>query len=666
MVISIDSHIDRVNTVMQGNQFYQYPSMRMGDLPNNHQHPSHRNVVEPPLLSYPSMRMGDLPNNHQHPSHRNVVEPPLLSLPPAPLSALTPYLPRNSRPVGFYTVALTDHPILPGPGPVEPSPGSGSHSGQADLGFYIQPAFNRQFIDPPIWWNAAQPFNSEQALADPPSSGQSFSFVKRLGTYRLPYDESHMSAPEMSKYLGMELEGRPPIEVHNLIERLYPDEVLPFPITSDILAHKAMETMWDNSAKVWKFGETYEEVQFSIILNNIAQALGQIFHLSRRRVWTARLRDCSPEFSGRFRSDPPCRLKPDLVLVPKDAVEDNSDDKTGAKTIVYRPINWDTIRAVAEITKSKVMPPRTKATINNKSFILLITQPERIFVPFLTIYSCNPQRIQFRVTDRQGQTTCDFVLNGQSEVTALLLLRIVAAFAFGDTRLHGRDPTIVQERTFGFQITAGSITYRFAKLIHSSQSMIGRCTRVWSAVDPATQNRVIIKDGWLHHKRASSEGFYLKRLQAAGVSSIPTVIWEGAVGTDREASTSTIRQGFFPDDDCRIHRRIVLTPHGEPLTNFISLAELITALRDVVCGMSTYWQLQCLLTTVYLYPAHCACIDNDVLHGDISLNNIVLVQQGGIYRKGYLIDFDYASLCSSNDGFGEHTVSRSFFCWLQC
>src|SRR5277367_4173016 len=59
--------------------------------------------------------------------------------------------------------------------------------------------------------------------------------------------------------------------------------------------------------------------------------------------------------------------------------------------------------------------------------------------------------------------------------------------------------------------------------------------------------------------------------------------------------------------------------------------------------------------------AHKACIENGVLHGDISLNNIVLVAQRSKLRTGYLIDFDYASSCSSADGCGEQTVSPLFF-----
>lgn len=350
-----------------------------------------------------------------------------------------------------------------------------------------------------------------------------------------------------------------------------------------------MAMFWNKSKKAWKFSEVYDEVEFSNIMNNIALGIGRVFNKHRQRIWTARLRDCSPKFREPLKDNPPYRLKPDLVLIPRSAIIDADHPDT----LVLRQIYWDIIRSVAEITKSKVMPVRTKETMNNKSYVLMLTQPERNFVPFLTIYSQRPQRLYFRVTDRDGQVYSDFRFSDGGEVNALRFIRIITAFAFGDTKLHGRDPTIVQNSQ-GTVITAGGVDYCDAKLLHSSQSMIGRCTRVWSAEHPETGIRVIIKDGWLHHTRATSESKYLRLLQAAGVSGIPTIVWDGAVGSGGDESTLTIRRGFFSEQDYRIHHRIVMTPCGVPLTMFSSLAELINALKDIAVGKS----LQLLLTAM--------------------------------------------------------------------
>jgi hypothetical protein len=468
------------------------------------------------------------------------VDSPFLTFPPPQLTNYIPYTPKHA----------------PGPLPLQPWP-----------------------LSSRLVTNAVFP-NPESSTSISEPSISSFSFVKRLATYRLPFEDSPMTMPQMTKYIGMELERKPSVEVPDLVERLYPDAALPFPITTDILRHPTMAMYWDKTGMKWRFKEVYNEVALSLIMNNIAYGIGQIFNQHRRRFWTAGLRDSSPTFTGRHKNNPPCRLKPDLALIPRSAIMDPDDPLV----VVCRKINWEIIRGLGEITKEKVLPLRTKQTINNKSYVLLLTQPERIFVPSLIVYS-EPQRLRFHVTDRDGQVYSDFCFGQEGEVNALRLLRIITAFAFGDTKLHGRDPTIA-EGPDGIKITAGGITYSNANLIHSSQSMIGRCTRVWSAKHPVTALRVIIKDGWLHHTRADSEPFYLKKLQKAGILGVPTIIWDGVVGSDGDESTLTIRRGFFSEQDYRIHRRIVMTPSGEPLTTFTSLSELISALRDVVSSES--------------------------------------------------------------------------------
>lgn len=62
---------------------------------------------------------------------------------------------------------------------------------------------------------------------------------------------------------------------------------------------------------------------------------------------------------------------------------------------------------------------------------------------------------------------------------------------------------------------------------------------------------------------------------------------------------------------------------------------------------------------------HESCIHHHVLHGDISLNNIILVErERNFCREGYLIDFDYASMYSSesSDAKGDQTVCPFFIC----
>ena len=93
----------------------------------------------------------------------------------------------------------------------------------------------------------------------------------------------------------------------------------------------------------------------------------------------------------------------------------------------------------------------------------MLVQPECNFVPFLTIYSQHPQHLYFHVTVCDGQVYSDFHFSDGGKVNALHFICMITAFAFGDTKLHGQDPTIVQNSQ-GTVITAGGIGYCHAKL----------------------------------------------------------------------------------------------------------------------------------------------------------------------------------------------------------
>jgi len=87
-----------------------------------------------------------------------------------------------------------------------------------------------------------------------------------------------------------------------------------------------------------------------------------------------------------------------------------------------------------------------------------------------------------------------------------------------------------------------------------------------------------------------------------------------------------------------------MTPYGTPLTKFNSFVELISALKDIIL-------------------VHQACIAANILHGDVSLNNIILIERDsdqGEIQEGYLIDFDWASMYSSDDLRGERTGTLPF------
>ncbi|THH03735.1 hypothetical protein EW145_g6048 [Phellinidium pouzarii] len=79
----------------------------------------------------------------------------------------------------------------------------------------------------------------------------------------------------------------------------------------------------------------------------------------------------------------------------------------------------------------------------------------------------------------------------------------------------------------------------------------------------------------------------------------------------------------------------MMTPYGKPLESFTSLVELLQAIRSII---KTIEDLN----------------DKDVLHRDISIRNLVLaltdLEDPESDLRGYLIDFDYAIFCKSENG----------------
>lgn len=70
----------------------------------------------------------------------------------------------------------------------------------------------------------------------------------------------------------------------------------------------------------------------------------------------------------------------------------------------------------------------------------------------------------------------------------------------------------------------------------------------------------------------------------------------------------------------RFHRRVLLTPCGEPLLSYSSKSELLKCFHDFV-------------------GAHQSMLGRHILHGDLSPNNLIIYD-----GRGYYIDFDHAEI----------------------
>ncbi|KAJ2075638.1 hypothetical protein GGH13_000474, partial [Coemansia sp. S155-1] len=210
--------------------------------------------------------------------------------------------------------------------------------------------------------------------------------------------------------------------------------------------------------------------------------------------------------------------------------------------------------------------------------------------------------------------------------------------------------------------------YYFSTFKCQAERVFGRHTRCFLATDimptavVSTTNplvpTVVIKDSWAFSKRNASdyacdEVRSLNRikegLSAQAVAKdiiFPKTETGGRVSFQRngkwvEDNTDTMYgQGKLAEDDAdtvhglgearsdddplfRAHRRIVMSPIGESLCSTKSVAKFVTVICDAMRCHSAFVN------------------DCNILHRDISDNNILVVRSEGIAR-GMLIDFDYA------------------------
>ncbi|KAJ2075550.1 hypothetical protein IW146_001416 [Coemansia sp. RSA 922] len=226
----------------------------------------------------------------------------------------------------------------------------------------------------------------------------------------------------------------------------------------------------------------------------------------------------------------------------------------------------------------------------------------------------------------------------------------------------GRDPTIVHLPDLDcWQIECPDDTsrgidtkpwrYYFNEVVCHADHLFGRHTRCFlaTATEPTIGSplvpTVVIKDAWAFAKRSISkdvrdETKMLKKIRATLGQHIkpeddiiyPEIVVGGRVsfmsGRKRiEDNTKAMYQGSDladrDPDRFRVHRRIVMSQIGKRLHTLESVDEFLTVVCDVMRCHNAIFE-------------HC-----QILHRDISDNNILVIKQGGIAR-GLLIDFDCA------------------------
>jgi protein kinase-like protein len=397
----------------------------------------------------------------------------------------------------------------------------------------------------------------------------------RMSAKRPPGDQSFISAPQLESCLNKDLHGNIIVTLPTFfLDDLWPASNLPCPLNEKIFNMLALNEAWDNIHDCFVTPpSSITEHCMAEWLNKLGGLIGVYTgsSLERKRSWSAITHTRSPDGASINR-------KPDLILVDRLFV-DKPPDSTPSPHI-----SWTHIHAFAEVTRSYPFPKRITTTINDKSYLLFISQHDRRFVPALSFNGLG--LFALTLTDRQGQISTPPMPFLHGKANAFMFMKILTFLMYGPVHNAGRDTTMeLQPSGHVKSISVNRHWYTVVYLIYSLQSMIGRGTTVWLV--SRNGRYYILKDSWIQNSRVESEIAFLQKLKDDPMlkNRVPDLI-EGediCVGGAVD-STGRYREHIGGMHDSRGHRRLVMTPIGKQITTFESKSEFINAIIDVIEG----------------------------------------------------------------------------------
>lgn len=229
-------------------------------------------------------------------------------------------------------------------------------------------------------------------------------------------------------------------------------------------------------------------------------------------------------------------------------------------------------------------------------------------------------------------------------------IRVVLGLSSFDEQVAGLDTAVQWTVEDGRKVSgamtvtdaAGSLsTYTLCDVEPTFRrfDLHGRGTIGWR-VKSSEGHEYFVKDCW---GPAGGLAEHVVLAQAAGQGGlVQMVTFEG-----REESTAHLRangdESWSPEHfSNRFFSRVVMEHCGASICEFESQKQLIAAIRDAIAGEPSRFIITS--PTLISRSAHQALVNkHDILHRDISQNNILLGKKGApIGDRGKLIDFDMA------------------------
>ena len=357
------------------------------------------------------------------------------------------------------------------------------------------------------------------------------------------------------------------------LDELLPCERLPFPVDTNLL--RKLSAPVGTKAAIWNFARNcfrqpptdfgdFGEDAVCNWLNDIGAAMGRIYGRQCRRLW----------WSGNCGMPLPKRA---LILLDR-------SDYGRVLQKAFPGNEWAFVKSLVEVHRK----PDTTAA---KLYLTFLCQPHHRFIISLSFINTERGQFSITVTDRAGRIRVNTMdLMGSSAENGLQLLSILAFLFFGSPKDIGLDPNFQINPVNGqvVAIKCGLRRFEVVKRVHALQSPFGRGTQVWIVSHEGI--KYILKDSWVRENRIYDEVAHLSKIKHYKEleDRVPTLICGGDVvinGT--RDSTRRYRSAHSLAGPHLVHRCIVTSPVGEPITSCRSKKEFIGIMMNIITSMLT-------------------------------------------------------------------------------
>ncbi|KAJ2922774.1 hypothetical protein H1R20_g14319, partial [Candolleomyces eurysporus] len=253
---------------------------------------------------------------------------------------------------------------------------------------------------------------------------------------------------------------------------------------------------------------------------------------------------------------------------------------------------------------------------------IFIQQPNRNFVRSIAVTGRKVRLFHFDRSGTQYSPPFDIYEDPHA------FIRLILGLSSLDERTLGLDDTIQWTIGPDGQKVAGTLktvrpdsTVVFYDLVmdrgpFTRTSLCGRGTTCW-VVRTADGEELIVKDYWVAEDRTSE----VRLLDE--VKGLPGVCQMVAYEDNRAQTKDFVGESITLEDNTLKNRtiRIIMKAYGPSVKRFSSATQILSALRDAIA-------------------AHKALLDRNIIHRDISPNNILFGSDEG--NRSVLIDLDLA------------------------